>query len=271
MDHLFTVWPEFTAAVKAVSHVLLLADYDGTLSQIVGRPEDARLSPGVRRKLQALAGKPSISIGVISGRRIAEVKSLVAIEGIYYSGNHGLEIEGPGLNYINPQARAAGPLIRELATRLKKALGDIEGVIIQEKGYSVSVHYRLADPGREDTITAAVKKITAPHLIKGEISVYPMKKVWEIRPPVNWDKGNAVEFIGNEIKANLKPARFLTIYLGDDTTDEDAFRVLRRPDGWSIFVCGEKISSAAGCYLNSVAEVEEFLGRLIKLAGMNGK
>ena len=77
MQHLFKVWPDFSAAVGAAPHVLLLADYDGTLAAIVGRPEDAVLSLGARQKLQSLAGKPAISAGVISGRRLAEVKALV--------------------------------------------------------------------------------------------------------------------------------------------------------------------------------------------------
>jgi trehalose-phosphatase len=265
MEHLFKAWPDFSAAAKAASHILLLADYDGTLAQIVGRPEDALLSAGVRQKLQALVGKQEISVGVISGRAIDELKTLVGIEGIYYSGNHGLEIEGSGLKYVNTEAEAARAVMHELAAQLAEALENIDGVIIQEKGLSVSVHYRLARPEKEDTVAGAVKRITAPHVDKGGIRVYPMKKVWEIRPPVNWDKGKAVEFIGREIKAHLKLPRLLTVYLGDDTTDEDAFKVLQRPDGWSIFVCGEKASSSAAYYLNSVAEVEEFLDRLIKL------
>jgi trehalose 6-phosphate phosphatase len=265
MEHLFKAWADFTVAVKAASHVLLLADYDGTLAQIVGRPEDAVLSCGVKQKLKALAGKSGISLGVISGRRLTDLKSLVAIEGIYYSGNHGLEIEGPGLAYVHPQAEAARASMRELAAQLAEALDNIDGVIIQEKGLSVSVHYRLVKPDKEASVTGAVKRITAPHVAKGKIKVYPMKKVWEIRPPVDWDKGKAAEFIGRRIKANLKLIRLLTIYLGDDTTDEDAFKVVRQPDGWSIFVGGEKVTSAAAYYLNSVAEVEEFLDRLIKL------
>jgi len=152
-----------------------------------------------------------------------------------------------------------------LAAQLARALGHIDGVIVQEKGLSVSVHYRLAQPEKEDAVTSAVKRITARPREEGKIRVFAMKKDWEIRPPVNWDKGKAVEFIGHEIKANLKLSRLLTIYLGDDTTDEDAFRVVQRPEGWSIFVGGEKASSSAGYYLNSVAEVEEFLDRLIEL------
>jgi trehalose-phosphatase len=155
--------------------------------------------------------------------------------------------------------------MKDLAAQLAEALENIAGVIIQNKGFSVSVHYRLAKPDREGIITDVVKRIIAPHVEKREISVYPMKKVWEIRPPVNWDKGKAVEFIGRRIKAHLKPPRLLTIYLGDDTTDEDAFNMLHRPGGWSIFVGGENASSSAAYYLNSVAEVGEFLDRLVGL------
>lgn len=265
MQHLFQAWSDFISAVGAVSHVLLLADYDGTLATIVGRPEDAVLSPKVRGKLQTLSRKKKVSAGVISGRQLAELKSLVAIEGIYYAGNHGLEIEGPGLNYISSGAEAARPVIAGLGTQLAEALENVAGVIIQKKGFSVSVHYRLVKPEDEDAVTDAVQRITAPHIAKGEIKVYPMKKVWEIRPPVNWDKGKAVAFIAQKIKDVLKLNRLLTIYLGDDTTDEDAFRVLSPPDGWSVFISGEKAASSADYYLYSVAEVEEFLDRLIKL------
>jgi trehalose 6-phosphate phosphatase len=265
MEHLFKAWPDFAAAIKAAPHVLLLADYDGTLARIVGRPEEAVLSTGVRQDLMTLAKRPDYSVGVISGRQLAEVKALVAIKDIYYSGNHGLEIEGPGLQYINPEAEAARDIMLGLTAQLAQALGHIEGVIIQEKGLSVSVHFRLATPDKEDIVTKTVKRLTAPHVEKGEIRVYPMKKLWEIRPPADWDKGKAVELIGREIKAKLKLRRLLTIYLGDDTTDEDAFKVLRRPDGWSIYVGGEKASSSAAYYLSSVEEVEDFLGRLIGL------
>jgi trehalose 6-phosphate phosphatase len=264
VKYLFESWQAFTADYRSASHILLLADYDGTLAKIVGRPEDAVLSTGVRQKLITLARKSKISTGVISGRRIAELKSLVAIEGIYYAGNHGMEIEGPGLSFICPGAEAARPVIDGLARELAAALKGIAGVIVQEKGFSLSVHYRLA-PDKEDIVTSAVKRITAPHVDKGEIRVYAMKKVWEIRPPIDWDKGKAVAFIGRQISARLSLSRLLTIYLGDDTTDEDAFRVVRPPAGWSIFVGEKNRTSAADYFLNSTAEVETFLTRLLEL------
>lgn len=265
MKHLFQSWQAFAADCRAVSHILLLADYDGTLATIVGRPADAVLSASVRQKLKVLAQKTAFSVGVISGRSIEELRSMVGIKGIYYSGNHGLEIEGPGLSFISPGAEAVRPVIAGLACELAVALKGITGVIIQEKGLSLSVHYRLAKPGDEDIVTKAVKRVIAPHVDRGEIRVYAMKKLWEIRPPIDWDKGNAVEVIARELKTILKQEKLLTIYLGDDTTDEDAFRVVRPPHGWSIFVGEENQASAAEYFLNSTAEVEEFLTRLSEL------
>jgi trehalose-phosphatase len=265
VEHLFKSWQAFSADCRAAAHILLLADYDGTLAAIVGRPEDALLSASVRQKLQVLARKSEISAGVISGRQLAELKSLVAIEGIYYSGNHGLEIEGPGLKYVHPQAESARATMQDLAVPLAEALENIAGVIIQEKGLSMSVHYRLVKPEKEDAVASAVKRITTRPREEGKIRVFAMKKVWEIRPPIDWDKGKAVETIRREIKSLLKLEQPLTVYLGDDTTDEDAFKVVRRPEGWGVYIGGENKYSKAEYYLESTAEVEKFLERLIEL------
>ncbi len=265
MKHLFQSWQAFSADCRAASHILLLADYDGTLATIVGRPEDAVLSASVRQKLKDLARKSETSVGVISGRSIEELRSMVDIKGIYYSGNHGLEIDGPGLSFVSPGAEATRPIIAGLARELAVALKGIAGVIIQDKGFSLSVHYRLVKPEDVDAVTSAVQRVTALHVDRGEIRVYAMKKLWEIRPPIDWDKGNAVEVIARELKTTLKQERLLTIYLGDDTTDEDAFRIVCPPDGWSIFVGEENRTSTAEYFLNSTAEVETFLARLSEL------
>jgi trehalose-phosphatase len=265
VKHLFQSWRDFLADCRAVSHVLFLADYDGTLTPIVGRPEDAILSPEVRDDLSALAQRPDFTVGIISGRSMAELKSLVAIAGIYYAGNHGLEIQGPGINYVSPEAELTRSIIKDLAGQLAVALENIAGVIIQDKGLSLSAHYRLVAENDVNEVTETVHRITDPLVEAGKIKVYPMKKVWEIRPPVDWDKGKAVVSIRREIKSLLKLERLLTVYLGDDTTDEDAFKVLHRPVGWSVYVGPENASSAADYFLNSPAEVEEFLSRLLEL------
>ncbi len=265
MQHLFQSWPDFSAAIISAHHVLFLADYDGTLTPIVSLPQDAVLSDKARHRLSVLAEQPKYSVGVISGRSIDELKSLVSIEGIYYSGNHGLEIEGPGLRYFHPPAEQTRATIREMAGRLAEALENITGVIIQEKGLSLSVHYRLVNESEENNVAKIFHRISEPLTRQGKISVFSGKKVLEVKPPLDWDKGKAVEIIIKKLKVLLDIERIVTVFLGDDTTDEDAFRILHRPDGWGVFIAGEKTSSVADYYLDSVAEVEELLDRLIKL------
>ena len=265
MQYLFREWKSFSSAAGAASHILLLSDYDGTLTPIVGRPADAALPDGVREILCALAERPTISVGIVSGRSLAELKAMVGIGGIYYAGNHGLEIEGPGLKFVSPAAEAARAEMKELVGQLSAKLGDIHGVIIEYKGLSLSVHYRLVEPGGEEQVTEIFTRITSPLLDAGRIKVTSGKKVWEVRPPIDWHKGKAVEAIVHEIKALLNLEQPLTIYLGDDTTDEDAFRVIHRPEGWSIFVGGENSSSNSDYFLNNTLEVEDFLSRLLGL------
>lgn len=265
MQHLFKSWPTFSAAVRATPHLLLLFDYDGTLTPIVSRPEEALLSPEVREKIYTLAQKPTSSVGIISGRSMLELKYMVAVEGIYYAGNHGLEIEGPGLKFVSKPAETARAVIKDLAWQLSAALESIDGVIVEDKGLSLSVHYRLVKKGDENRVAETFEQIAAPLANEGKIKITSGKKVLEVRPPIDWHKGKAVEAITREIKALLKLESVLTLYLGDDTTDEDAFRVVHRPEGWSIFVGEENPSSNAEYFLNSTIEVEEFLSRLIEM------
>jgi trehalose 6-phosphate phosphatase len=265
VQHLFESWATLSADSQAASHLLLLSDYDGTLTPIVSRPEEAVLSSEVREKLRTLAQKPNSSVGIISGRPLSELESMVAIEGIYYAGNHGLEIEGPGLRFVSQPAEIARTMMKDLARRLAATLDSIDGVIVEDKGLSLSVHYRLVKKGEENLVAEAFKQLTSPLLNKGKIRITSGKKVLEVRPPIDWHKGKAVEAITREIKTLLKLEQVLTIYLGDDTTDEDAFSVIHRPGGWSIFVGGENPASVAEYFLNSTIEVEEFLSRLIAL------
>ena len=265
MRYLFRSWESFSSDIRAASHILLLSDYDGTLTPIVSRPDEAILPPGVREKLCDLAKKTTFRVGIISGRSLSEAKAMVGIEGIYYAGNHGLEIEGPGLKFINPAAKAAQTEIKDLARQFSAKLGSIEGVIVEDKGLSLSIHYRLVKQSKQNIIAEIFGQIVSPWLRDSKIRVTSGKKVWEVRPPIDWHKGKAVETIVKEMKAFLKCEQLPTIYLGDDTTDEDAFRVIHRPEGWSIFVGGENPSSNADYFLNSTSEVKTFLSRLLEL------
>ncbi|MCK4863080.1 MAG: trehalose-phosphatase [Dehalococcoidales bacterium] len=265
MEHLFKSWQTFSADCRAASHILLLSDYDGTLTPIVGRPRDAVLSQEVRDKLSALAKKSDFSVGIISGRSLAELRYMAAIEGIYYAGNHGLEIEGPALDYISPDAELGQAMIKDLAGQLAAALENITGVIVEDKALSLSVHYRLVREEEQDAVAVIFKRVISPLADAGKIKITTGKMVFEVRPPIDWDKGKAVASIRREIMSLLKLEEVLTVYLGDDTTDEDAFKALHRPEGWSIYVGEENSSSRAEFFLNSVTEVDELLSRLLEL------
>ena len=265
MQHLFQSWEPFSSDIRAASRILLLSDYDGTLTPIVSRPEEAILSPEAREKLLALAEKPTFSIGIISGRPLSEVKALVGIEGIYYTGNQGLEIEGPGLTYVNPVAKEAQTEMKDLAQQFSARLAGIGGVTVEDKGLSLSIHYRLVKKSQEKAVSEIFHQITSPRLQDGRIRVSSGKKVWEVRPPIDWHKGKAVEIIMKELRTVLGGEGGLVIYLGDDTTDEDVFKIIHHPQGWSIFVGQENPSSNADYFLNSTSEVATFLSRLLGL------
>ena len=264
MQHLFQSWESLSSDIRAASHTLFLSDYDGTLTPIVSRPDEAILSAEVKEKLRVLAQKPIFSVGIISGRSLSEIKTMVGIEGIYYAGNHGLEIEGPGLKFTNPAAELAQAEIKNLIKQFSAKLASTDGVIVEDKGLGLSIHYRLVRKSEVTRVIEIFHQITSPSLREGKIKVTSGKKVLEVRPPIDWHKGKAVEAIRRELKKALKYEQLLTIYLGDDTTDEDAFRVIQRPQGWSIFVGEDNPTSNADYFLNSPSEVTTFLCRLLE-------
>jgi trehalose-phosphatase len=190
---------------------------------------------------------------------------MVEIDGVYYAGNHGLEIAGPGIKFVSPSALAAQNEILELAKQLSDKLDKIEGVIVEDKGLSLSIHYRMVKTGDETVVTRIFHQTTSPLLNEGKIKVTAGKKVWEARPPINWHKGKAAEIIIQKIKGILNHQKLLTVYLGDDKTDEDVFKIIRHPQGWGIFIGGDNPSSSADYYLNSTAEVKTFLSRILNL------
>jgi trehalose-phosphatase len=263
LQHLFSVWQEFSNRLKAASRVLLLCDYDGTLTPIVERPELADLPEKTRQMLQTLARQSHFTVGIISGRALADLRQKVGLSNIIYAGNHGLEIEGPGVSLVNPLAAEMRPVFRLINQVLNKALAPIKGVHVEDKGLSVSVHYRMVEDSKSEEVTNAFERVLATALSLGKIRITSGKKVYEVRPAVQWDKGEAIALLIERYGKTKSKKELLPIYLGDDQTDEDGFKVIEKHSGISVFV-GEKINnSAARYYLKSPAEVEQFLERLV--------
>lgn len=237
---------------------LIFLDYDGTLTPIVDTPDLAILDNSTRETIQRLAACYKTSI--VSGRATEDVKSKVQIEGIFYAGSHGFEILSPdGKSEINSEARAICPLIDEAQIQLEKNLKDIDGVLVENVKYTISVHYRLVSDKDFLKVETAVKEIINSY---DQLKVTYGKKVFEIKPDIDWHKGKAVQWILKVL--NYTPKNNFVIYIGDDTTDEDAFSMIG-DKGFGILVAGELRASAAKYWIKDTDEVKKVLEYLIGL------
>ncbi len=266
MQHLFLVWQEFSRRLKAASRVLLLCDYDGTITPIVERPELADLSEKMRQLLQALTRQRHFTVGIISGRALADLRQRVGIDNVIYAGNHGLEIEGPGIDLVNPLAEEMRPVFHLIDQVLKKALAPIRGVQVEDKGLTISVHYRLAEESKSEEVKNIFERVIATARSLGKVVITSGKKVYEVRPAVDWDKGEAIALLIDRYGRTKAAKELLPIFLGDDQTDEDGFKAIEKHSGISILVGEKPVHSGARYYLKSPAEVEQFLERLVQPA-----
>ncbi len=256
MKHLFSFYEAIADKIKSAKQILLLLDYDGTLTPIVKRPESAFLSPQIRDCLQELTSNPSLTLGIISGRALNDLRSKVGIDNALYAGNHGLEIEGHNISFVSPEAVRAIPLLHSLGQDISLALADIEGAWIEDKKLTLSLHYRLVDEAQCNRLNEIFNEITREHLAYDRIRITSNKKTFDIRPVVNWDKGKAIEFINKTLFPKDQPFLLVT---GDDKTDYDAFRVVNTAQGISVFVGDANIKSPARYFLQSPDEVHEML------------
>jgi trehalose-phosphatase len=247
---LFDSMPEVGDRILGASHLLLCVDYDGTLTHFVANPVGARLSPQMERSLLALAENKTVSLAIFSGRDRADLQGRLEIANIIYVGNHGLEISGPGFMFVEPAAAQRTDTLQELAAQLTTKLQAIEGAQVEYKGLTVSVHYRQVAAEAVDEVRRLVHATLA-----GAVHPFMLTqgdKVYEIRPRVYWNKGTAVKWILQQLG---KPDA-LPIYVGDSTTDEDAFTAIS--EGITIKVRPTQ-DSAARYSLESPAEVRKFL------------
>jgi trehalose 6-phosphate phosphatase len=262
MQNVLYLWREVARRIRASRRVLLLCDYDGTLAPIVDRPELAELSKKARQLLQFLNAQRKFTVGIISGRGLDDLKERVAIDNIIYAGNHGLEIEGSAVNFINPLAEEVRPVFSLISQVLSKAFQHIKGVLVEDKGLTLSVHYRMVPEEKLDDVKTVFENVISLAQSLKQVKVTLGKRVYEIRPPVDWDKGKAIDLLIVRLNNIAGDASTLPIFLGDDQTDEDGFKVINRYRGIPIFVGSEPGDTVARYYLSSPQEVEEFLNLL---------
>jgi len=238
--------------------LVVFLDYDGVLTPIVSHPDLAILSQDMRLVLQELVSV--VPVAVVSGRDVNDVRSKVDVPGIYYAGSHGFDIIAPdGIPVHDDRLDAFHTYLDSLgrATRdLEQRLATVDGSQIERKKYAIAVHYRRVAESDYPIVEEAVRAV-APSV--PDLRVTTGKKIFEFRPDFDWDKGRALQWLQGEL--DLHPPRVEPLYLGDDTTDEDAFRVIRNL-GLGIVVGRDGEDSLARYALENTNEVRSFLASI---------
>jgi len=238
--------------------VAVFLDYDGTLTPIVSRPEDALLSEKMRDILIRLAAQ--CTVAVISGRGLKDVRKRVDIDDLYYAGSHGFEIEGPDdlkMEYEN--AKDFLPVLDDAEENLIALVSDIQGAQVERKRFSIAVHYRNVEEDETATVEGIVNQTIQKY---PELRKSYGKKVYELRPEIDWDKGKAIAWLMDTLDLELPGV--IPFYIGDDLTDEDAFRTLELK-GTGIVVGEGSRSTAARYSLENTNRVMDFLNELALL------
>eukprot|EP00904_Undaria_pinnatifida_P007051 jgi/Undpi1/3476/HiC_scaffold_16.g06848.m1 len=249
--------------------VVLFLDYDGTLSPIVDQPDKAYMNEGMRPVLAQAAA--SFTTAIVTGRSKDKVYNFVGLDDVFYAGSHGLEIQGPLDRPVKCQmAEDMRPTLEATTVALHALLGHVPGYEIEDNKFSLSVHYRqVSSSAHVEEVHKIVHEYvaTAPKIV-----VKAGKKVLELRPKVDWNKGSAVNWILDALDLGTRQDVF-PIYLGDDITDEDAFLALesRSLGGMGVLV-KEKFDperppeTHASFSLKNPDEVQNFLSMLVSHA-----
>ena len=252
--------PEVALELATAPRLLLGLDFDGTLSPIVAHPGAASMPAETRELLDALAARPGTTVAIISGRSLEDLRQRVSPK-LILSGNHGLEMLENGVYWRHPLTARCELALHAVCEKLADEIRDIPGAFLEDKSLTVSVHYRNVAERDQPRVLERVKTALA----RGDDSVMVRhgKKVVEIHPAIAWNKGSAML----RILARLREASDSDIsvcYIGDDTTDEEAFRSLT--GAVTIRVCRD-CSTEARFRVDDSTQVFEFLSRILNGGG----
>jgi trehalose 6-phosphate phosphatase len=258
MARLFDSLDTLRPRVEQAGRLLLFLDFDGTLAPIVPFPKDAEIPESTRAVLSEMAQRPDFLISLVSGRSVRDLQQRAAVSPVIDStvilaGNHGLEIHGPEIDFVEPAALALHPALMALQGELRARLHSIEGVEVENKNLTTSVHFRRA-PQARSRVLAALDELVDAKLFR----VREGKMVAEVLPRVEANKGTAVRYI----RAARAEEGDLSICAGDDTTDEDLFRAA---DGGVTVRVGDAGETAADFWVDGTDALREWFIWLLEL------
>ena len=255
MNHLFDHWPDISSRVSEAPRLLVMLDFDGTLSPIVKHPDLATLPPETRTRLLELRTAPGVSLAIISGRSVADLRRRVAVDDITYVGNHGRELQKPSASEPETDLEIRRRM-EEVAGHLTQELSGVPGVYIENKGFTVALHYRQVPESLRSQVRSCAQGIAEQ--MADVIEVSEGKCVYDLFPSDGANKGKAASALVEEYGGipNVLP-----LYCGDDTTDETVFRAL--PAGSITAYVGDlQATSAARYQLADPGEVASLLKRI---------
>ena len=235
--------------------LVLLFGYDGALTKLSVRPWQAELSPATRRVLTGLSVLPRVTVGIISGRELGQLKRLVGVSSIFYAATDGLELEFRGKTVTHPLVNHTAPLLGEVAKALEPHIRDFPTAWIERKHFGVTVHYRQLDPRLVPQLHVRIDRELDAwgerlHVVTGAKAV-------EITPSLGWTKGTAVEFVLQQ----LGPHPCLVLYAGDEASDVEALWNVSVHSGITIGI-GSRQPTVAQFELPDVEAVKELLDHL---------
>jgi len=248
----------------------LITDIDGTISPTAPTPKQAKVSPLCRQYLSTLCRHLAL-VAAVSGRPAVEVKNMIGIDGMLYIGNHGLGRWKDGHPEYTKEAQPYSKIIKAAIEELSRLL-PIEGIYIEDKGVTATVHYRLCQEPQsvKKQILTAVEN--SPQL--KNLRIVQERMAIDLLPPIKVNKGTATMDLIREY--SLKSG----LYLGDDFTDIDAFRAIRAASrgssfhGFAIGIISQEMPQGllaeADFTLNGVNDVERFLKWMSQFAPQLG-
>jgi trehalose-phosphatase len=253
--HLFGAWGEVERRMRSAGRLALFLDFDGTMTPIAALPDQVQLSPRIREQLKSIAQK-NVTVGVVSGRKLADLRARVAVSGIWYVGTHGYFFRRSGSTtetLLNPTEK------KEMAAvlrRLAREIGNVPGIFLESKQATIAIHYRhVSRPGYQKIFLALCRLLQD----RPQLHLLPGKKVWELFPNAFVNKWTTIQHI-LELEPGEPESRWLVIFLGDDAIDE---RVFSQMKGISVVV-GRHRRTAADFYLDSPGEIGKFLEKFLE-------
>lgn len=246
----------------AGSPFIIMLDVDGTLAPIAPRPEDAGVPPETQRVVATLASRPDLVVALVSGRSARDAKRMVGVSNVWVLGNHGAESITPsGDEQVDPLVAPYESAIAQARATLEPLLASVAGVIVEDKRWTLSVHFRQADPQGVPHLRSTVEGVA----VQNGLRVHDGKMVLEVRPPAKVDKGTAVMKLADRLGGLAEGASLL--FIGDDRTDEDAFRLLRQrlPQAVTVRVADEAAETAAEFLADDPPAIRSFLELLAVL------